>query len=128
MISQKGELTTGTNKLLILGSGSGARKELLDSIGLSPHKIEIPDVDESLKPNESPRQYVSRVARLKATAISCDKQSYLITADTIVSVGKRVLAKTSNKIPINPKIIAIPPNINATGNPMKRKIARTKNI
>ena len=98
MISQKGELTTGTNKLLILGSGSRARKDLLDSVGLNPHKIEIPDVDESLKPNESPRHYVSRVARLKATAISCSKKSYLITADTTVSVGKRVLIKTSDEI------------------------------
>ena len=98
MTSPKGELTTDTSKLLILGSGSTARKTLLDSIGLTPHKIEIPDVDESLKPNESPWHYVSRVARLKATAISCDKQSYLITADTTVSVGKRVLAKTSNEI------------------------------
>ena len=97
MISQKDELTTGTNKLLILGSGSRARKALLDSVGLTPHKIEIPDVDESLKPNESPRHYVSRVARLKATAISCGKKSYLITADTTVSVGKRVLIKTSDE-------------------------------
>ena len=98
MISQKGELTTGTNKLLILGSGSGARKELLDSVGLSPHKIEIPDVDESPEPNESPRQYVSRVARLKATSISCEKQSYLITADTTVAVGKRCLIKTTDEL------------------------------
>ena len=98
MTSQKDELTTDTNKFLILGSGSSARKKLLVSVGIAPNKIEIPDVDESLKPNESPRHYVSRVARLKATAISCDKQSYLITADTAVSVGKRVLAKTSNEI------------------------------
>ena len=98
MISQKGELTTGINKLLILGSGSGARKDLLDSVGLTPNKIEIPDVDENLKPNESPQHYVSRVARLKATAISCDKKSYLITADTTVSVGKRVLIKTSDEV------------------------------
>ncbi len=65
MTSPKGELTTDTSKLLILGSGSIARKKLLDSVGLTPHKIEIPDVDESLKPNESPWHYVSRVARLK---------------------------------------------------------------
>ena len=98
MTSQKDELTTDTNKFLILGSGSSARKKLLVSAGITPNKIEIPDVDESLKPNESPQHYVSRVARLKATAISCDKQSYLITADTTVSAGKRVLAKTSNEI------------------------------
>ena len=62
MTSQKGELTTDTSKLLILGSGSSARKELLISVGLIPYKIEIPNVDESLKPNERPRHYVRRVA------------------------------------------------------------------
>ena len=94
MTSQKDELTTDTSKLLILGSGSSARKELLESIGLTPHKIEVPDVDESLKPNETPWHYVCRVARLKATAISCGKKSYLITADTTVTVGRRFLMKT----------------------------------
>ena len=98
MTSQRGVLTTDTSKLLILGSGSTARKKLLDSVGLTPHKIEIPDVDESLKPNESPWHYVGRVARLKATSISSCKQSYVITADTTVSVGKRVLIKTSDEI------------------------------
>ena len=98
MTLQKEELTTDTSKLLILGSGSSARKELLSSVGLIPDKVEIPDVDESLKPNESPRHYVSRVARLKAGAISCDKRSYLITADTTVNVGKRFLVKTYNEV------------------------------
>ena len=98
MTSQKGELTTDINKLLILGSGSNARKELLSSAGLTPDRVVRPNVDESLKPHESPRQYVSRLARLKASAISCDKQSYLITADTTVSVGKRLLLKTFDEI------------------------------
>ena len=97
MTSQKGELTTDTSKLLILGSGSIARKELLSSVGLIPDAVETPNVDESPKTNEKPRHYVSRVARLKAGAISCDKQSYLITADTIVTVGKRLLMKTSDE-------------------------------
>ena len=47
MISQKAELTTDISKMLILGSGSAARKELLSSVGLIPDKIEIPNVDES---------------------------------------------------------------------------------
>ncbi len=84
--------------MLILGSGSIAREELLNSVGLPPDRIEKPDVDESPKPNEHPRLYVSRIARLKASAISCDEQSYLITADTTVQVGKRALIKTSDKV------------------------------
>ena len=96
MTSQKDELTTDTSKLLILGSGSVGRRELLRSAGLIPDRIEKPYVDESHKINESPRQYVSRVAYLKARAISCEKSAYLITADTTVSVGKRLLIKTSD--------------------------------
>jgi len=95
MTSQKEELTTDISKLLILGSGSSARKELLSSIGLKPDRIETPNVDESIKPNESPRKYVRRVATLKAKAISSEKRSYLITADTTVSVGRKFLLKTS---------------------------------
>ena len=98
MISQKGELITDTSKLLILGSGSIARKELMSSVGLIPDKVEIPNVDESVKLNESPRHYVSRIANLKASAISCDKRAYLITADTTVTVGRRFLIKTSDEM------------------------------
>ena len=83
--------------MLILGSGSVARKELLSSVGLAPDKVEPPEVDESLLPNESPQNYVKRIANEKANAISCGTQSYLITADTIVTVGKRLLIKTSNE-------------------------------
>ena len=98
MTLQRGELTTDTNKLLVLGSGSNARKELLRSVGLIPDKIKIPNVDESLKLNESPRNYVRRVAQLKANAISCKRQSYLITADTAVVVGRRFLMKTFDEM------------------------------
>ena len=98
MTSQREELTTDTSKLLILGSGSVARKELLSSIGLMPDRVEVPDVDESVKLNESPRDYVRRIATLKANAISCERQSYLITADTVVTVGRRFLIKTFDEI------------------------------
>ena len=97
MISQKDELTTDTSNLLILGSGSAARRELLASIGLVPDIIEKPEIDESLKPNESPVSYVKRMAEEKASAILLKKQPYLITADTIVVAGSRVLSKTSDE-------------------------------
>ena len=97
MISQKEELTTVTNNLLILGSGSAARRELLVSIGIVPDIIEKPEIDESLKPNESPVSYVKRMAEEKANAILLKKQPYLLTADTIVVAGSRVLSKTSDE-------------------------------
>ena len=94
MILQKDELTTDTNKSLILGSGSSARKELLYSVGLIPDKIERPDVDETIRPNETPRHYVRRIAALKANALLSEKWAYLITADTAVAVGRKLLLKT----------------------------------
>lgn len=97
MISRREELTTDISKLLILGSGSIARKNLLSSIGLIPDKVEMPGVDESINPNEKPKNYVKRIAINKANAIISDKQSYLITADTIVTLGRRILTKTSDK-------------------------------
>ena len=97
MILQKEESTTGTSDLLILGSSSVARRELLSSIGLFPSKIEKPDINESLKPGEKPISYVKRMAKEKANAIFSQDRSYLITADTIVVAGPRVLLKTSDK-------------------------------
>ena len=83
--------------MLILGSGSKARKELLISVGVVPDKVVTPDVDETPKANENPRQYVKRVAIEKARSIFSEMESYLITADTIVTVGKRILIKTSDE-------------------------------
>ena len=80
--------------MLILGSGSVARRELLSSVGLSPDKVVSPNVNESVKLNESTRHYVKRIASQKADAITSDGNSYLITADTIVTAGKRILTKT----------------------------------
>ena len=97
MILQKEESTTGTNDLLVLGSGSVARKELLNSIGLTPSKIERPDINESFNPGERPINYVKRMAKEKSDAIFSHGRSYLITADTIVVVGSRVLSKTSDE-------------------------------
>ena len=94
MILQKEESTTDTSKCLVLGSGSLARKELLISVGLSPDKIVIPGIDESVKANESPRSYVKRIAAKKADAIYTPKGSFLITADTIVVAGARIFEKT----------------------------------
>ena len=76
MTSQKEELTTDTSKLLILGSGSVARKELLNSVGLIPNKVETPDVDESHKTNENPR-IMSREWQRKASNLYPVKSNHI---------------------------------------------------
>ena len=97
MTLQKEESTTDISKMLILGSGSSARKELLNSVGIVPDKVKVPEVDESPRAYENPRHYVKRIAIEKANSIVSEKQSYLITADTIVTVGKRLLIKPSGE-------------------------------
>ena len=83
--------------MLILGSSSVARKELLHSVGIFPDEIVVPDVDESLGDSEKPQSYVKRIAKEKADSIySCDK-SFLVTADTIVTLGPKILLKTFDK-------------------------------
>lgn len=91
-------LITDINELLILGSTSVARKHLLESAGLVPDRIEAPGVDESFKESEKPLDYVKRIAVEKANSISSIDSSFLITADTIVTLGRRILLKTSNEL------------------------------
>ena len=83
--------------MLILGSGSLGRKELLKSVGLIPDKVVKPDIDETAKVNERPENYVKRIAMEKSDAIHNPKNSLLITADTVVIVGRRILMKTSDE-------------------------------
>ena len=54
-------------------------------------------MDESHIPSKNARQYVKRIATQKAEAVFCEKQSYLITADTIVTAGRRLLLKTCDE-------------------------------
>lgn len=82
--------------MLILGSSSVARLELLHSVDLAPDKIEIPGVDESLKQNETPQNYVRRIAKEKANSITITDTDFLITADTIVTKGRNILLSTND--------------------------------
>lgn len=52
---------------LILASGSRYRRELLERLGL-PFRTCSPDVDESARPGERPRETAVRLARAKAEA------------------------------------------------------------
>ena len=86
------------NKHFILGSGSKRRSDLLKQISIKPDLIIPPDINEIIKSKELPINYVKRMA-LEKNIIFQDqhKQSIILTADTIVSLGKRVLPKAVNK-------------------------------
>ena len=80
----------------VLGSSSPRRKKLLKDIGIVPDIVFNPNVDERILKNELPIFYVKRMAKLKMEIVhKIYPNSIILTADTIVSVGKRVLTKTS---------------------------------
>ncbi|MFW2542482.1 Maf family protein [Primorskyibacter sp. 2E107] len=81
---------------LILGSGSPRRRELLLQIGVVPHAIRPPDIDEDPKPGELPRPYCVRLAREKALAIEARADEVVLSADTTVALGRRILGKPAD--------------------------------
>ncbi|MEO1611225.1 MAG: nucleoside triphosphate pyrophosphatase [Pseudomonadota bacterium] len=76
---------------LILGSASPRRRELLAQIGVTPDEVRPADIDETPQKGELPRAYALRLAEEKARAIDAD--DLILTADTVVAVGRRILEK-----------------------------------
>ncbi len=86
---------------LILGSASPRRRDLLAQIGVVPDEIRGADIDETPAVGELPRVYVKRMAREKNAAISggapeSGSEDLIVTADTVVSCGRRILGKPQN--------------------------------
>jgi septum formation protein len=82
-----------TNPVLCLASVSPRRRELLSQIGV-PHVVVGADIDETFLPGESPRDYVTRLARQKALAIRRSGQQLpVLAADTTVVVDEKVFGK-----------------------------------
>jgi septum formation protein len=85
---------------LILASGSPRRLELLAQAGIQPDKLMPMDLDETPRRAEHPRSLARRLAAEKAEAafqeVRTDPQwagSYILAADTVVAVGRRILGK-----------------------------------
>jgi septum formation protein len=77
-----------------LASASPRRLALLKDIGMVPDKVLAPDIDETPKPKELPRQLALRLAKEKLAAASVlEPNGYILAADTVVSVGRRILPK-----------------------------------
>jgi septum formation protein len=83
---------------LILASSSPRRLELLAQINITPSHVIPSHIDETPHKNEKPRLYTARIALEKAKAIAKDhKDSFILAADTIVTVGARILGKPENE-------------------------------
>ena len=77
---------------LILASNSPRRRELI-SLFDCPFTVIPADIDESRLPEESPVQYVRRLACEKAEAIAARETGLIVAADTIVAYGEELLGK-----------------------------------
>ena len=65
-------------------------------VGLAPDAVLSPRIDETQRIKEKPRDYVLRIAVEKAVSIDVKHNDFLITADTIVNLGAKILHKTSD--------------------------------
>ena len=81
---------------LVLASGSVRRIALLQQIGLDPDRILPAEIDEEPRTAEHPRSLAKRLAEEKARIVAgrLDEKAYVLAADTVVSVGRRILPKT----------------------------------
>ena len=85
---------------LVLASASPRRLELLQQIGIEPDALIPVDLDETPRKLELPRNLALRLAAEKTQAAGRAaarrpelSEAYVIGADTVVSVGRRVLPK-----------------------------------
>lgn len=84
----------GSKNKLILASASPRRKQLLEQVGITPDEIIPADIDETPHKGELPKQHAERLAREKAQTIAAaHPNSYVLAADTVVGVGRRILPK-----------------------------------
>ena len=83
---------------LVLASASPRRLQLLRQIGLEPDLVEAAELDETPTSQESPRQLALRLARAKAAhAAARHPGAFVLAADTVVAVGRRVLPKAEDE-------------------------------
>jgi septum formation protein len=92
--------TTNGHRTLVLASASPRRLQLLNQVGIEPDHIVATGADETPRRGEVPRNLAARLARAKAEAARASiaddaayANAYILAADTVVAVGRRVLPK-----------------------------------
>jgi septum formation protein len=90
----------GLKPKLVLASASPRRLMLLGQAGIEPDALRPMSIDETPNKGEMPRTLVMRLARAKAEGardqIANDKDvadAFVLAADTVVAVGRRILVK-----------------------------------
>jgi septum formation protein len=85
---------------LVLASESPRRLALLAQAGIAPDAVMSAGIDETVRKQELPEAHALRLAQAKARAVAeaCDDRSALyLAADTVVSVGRRILPKAESE-------------------------------
>src|ERR1700755_217623 len=84
---------------LILASESPRRLALLAQAGITPDAVLPAAIDESVLQGEQPRVHALRLAVEKARRVESEwagKPAFILAADTVVAVGRRILPKAHN--------------------------------
>lgn len=89
----------GANSL-VLASASPRRLAILGQVGIEPDALRPTSIDETPHKTEPPRAYATRIAKEKTMAALkiIDEEpelagSFILSADTVVTVGRRILTK-----------------------------------
>ncbi len=81
---------------LVLASESPRRRALLAQAGIVPDAVLPAAIDESIKKAELPRAHAVRLAAEKARKVEAEwdgKPAFILAADTVVAMGRRILPK-----------------------------------
>lgn len=85
---------------LVLASASARRLQLLSQIGIEPDKLLPAELDETPLRRELPRGLAKRLAQTKAEVARHNSArdpglqgAFILAADTVVAVGRRILPK-----------------------------------
>ena len=71
---------------------------LLRQIGIEPDQILPAGIDECVRRGELPREHAARLATEKAAAIAASQSgTYILAADTVVALGRRILPKAEDR-------------------------------
>lgn len=81
----------------VLASASPRRLALLRQAGIEPDAVEAPHISEAPLKDEKPAALARRLAEAKARAVAPHhKGAFVLAADTVVAVGRRVLPKAED--------------------------------
>ena len=84
---------------LVLASESPRRIALLAQAGITPDAVLPAAIDETVRKGELPRIHAQRLATEKARKVESEwngKPAFILAADTVVAVGRRILPKAAD--------------------------------